>query len=84
MKFSQTPNGKAIMYTIHEHGNGIGQIQMAQSLIKKKIDLGTLNNEFLLEMMEVISRGCKRSNEAVDFMYESLKADFEERKEDSK
>lgn len=84
MKFSQTHNGKAIMYTIHEHGNGIGQIQMAQSLIKKKIDLGTLNNEFLLEMMEVISRGCKRSNEAVDFMYESLKADFEERKEDSK
>lgn len=78
MKFSETPNGKAIMHTIHDNNGAIALVKSVSSLIKKKIDMGTLSNEFLLEMMQTLDKACARSNEAVDYMYDKLSEDFEE------
>jgi surface antigen len=78
MRFSETPNGKAIMHTIHDNNGAVALVKSVSSLIKKKISMGNISNEFLLEMMEVLDKACIKSNEAVDYMYEKLSEDFEE------
>lgn len=80
MKFSETSNGKAILYTAHEHANAASQILMVCSLIKRKLEIDNLTTEFLLEMMDLLDKSCERSSAAIDFMYEKLRADFNEEK----
>lgn len=71
------------MYTIHETGNATAKIKMAASLIRKKIDMDSLSNDFILEMMELIDKSCQRNNEAIDYLYEKLKEEHDNRANNS-
>jgi hypothetical protein len=56
---------------------------MVSSLIKRKVGMGNISNEFLLEMMEVLDKSCKRNNEAMDYIYETLKEEHDNRANNS-
>lgn len=79
MNFLETKKGKIVGHVIHEHANGNNLILGVTSILKKVLDKdGELSKNLLLEYLEIINRGCKRSNDAIDFLYTELKKEFED------
>ena len=73
-EFRKTPEGKVLMYGIHEHSNGLCRIGSNLSLLEKYMEKGTVDNEKLLKLIESIVDGQKKCKESIDYIYENIKA----------
>jgi hypothetical protein len=71
-KFWDTEIGKIMSHGLHEHNTVLGQIARSRYYIEHKFD--SLTKEQILIQINNIEEGKKKAQEAMDFIYEKLKA----------
>ena len=67
--FFQTDLGKILKYVIHEHANGSQLIKSATTLLIEE----DLTKEKQSQYLNIILKGNKRCNDAIDYLYEKIK-----------
>lgn len=73
MKFWETKEGKIIGYVLHEHGNGMALTGIKLKMLELSYKDGTLTPEKFEEFMSDILKSMKRTNEALDYLYQKFK-----------
>ena len=71
LKFWQTPEGKIISHGLHEHVNAIAIIGQRINFILRHPE--EYDKEKLLETLRGFQPQLKRSNDAMDYVYEETK-----------
>lgn len=70
-------NKKVLDHAIHEHNSGLGYIANASYIISeimKTKSIGEDNNE-IIKQSDLIIRGKKKCQEAIDYLYTNIKKD---------
>lgn len=74
LNFIDTERGKVIFHGIHDHNGGMGIIGGTLSLIKNSLESGEdIPKEVLLQYVDMMSKGIKRSQDSIDYIYSEIK-----------
>ena len=74
-KFYETERGKILHYGIHEHNSGISILTGVLVLLKDMTEKGQqISKEDLDKYMEILDKGKKRCTDAIDYIYQEIKA----------
>ena len=79
-RFWNTPNGKIISHTIHEHNSGLDSLGINITLLKIYLEKKfpeALEDEKIQKALEGISNARERMKEAIDYSYNKFKERFE-------
>lgn len=69
--FWETPTGKIVSHGVHEHVNATSFMTTKIITVLDKPE--DYSKEYLLEMLSNFRTHIKRSNDAMDYVYENLK-----------
>jgi hypothetical protein len=74
-KFYETERGKIIHHGIHEHNGGISILTASLGILKDMIEKDhQISKDELIQYIGFLEKGKKRCTDAIDYIYNEIKA----------